>query len=291
MEKEVTDMDGKDLPEDIQKAISGARINWSKSREEAWNELELRMHDKRPTARIIRMGRSRRLTAIAATAVVFLSIPVVAMLYTKNIRVAPGSQSEIYLPDKTFVRLNAETSLTYKPLYWMIARKVWLEGEAYFDVTKGRKFEVISNNGNTTVMGTSFDIYSREKEYQVTCISGRVRVSDNSGNHETFLGPGQQTSLSTEGGLKTATRIDTTQTISWIEGRFSFTSVPLKKVIEEIARQYGIKVILRSDSENIYTGTFKRDSSADYALNVVCRPFDLKAERKSENEYIISKSQ
>ncbi len=37
--------------------------------------------------------------------------------------------------------------------------------------------------------------------------------------------------------------------------------------------------------ENTYTGTFRRNTSIEQALNLVCKPFNLKFSRKSKDEY------
>ena len=79
------------------------------------------------------------------------------------------------------------------------------------------------------------------------------------------------------------------QSLSWLNNKFSFTSIPLPKVFEEISRQYGIKIKVSEGIDNIYTGTFNKSTSVENVLNLVCRPFNLKFTKKSENEFIISR--
>ena len=77
----------------------------------------------------------------------------------------------------------------------MFSRKVSLEGEAFFEVNPGKKFEVVSKFGKTIVLGTSFNIYSRNSSYQVTCMTGKVKVIENTGRNEVSSAPRANSSI------------------------------------------------------------------------------------------------
>ena len=186
--------------------------------------------------------------------------------------------------------LNAMSTFSYKPFLWKFARTIKFEGEAYFSVMKGKRFEVISGNGKTVVLGTTFNIYSRNSDYQVTCITGKVKVTGVQDNTDMLLNPGQQAELGTDGTLILKSGIDTCEIVSWVSNKLSFTSVPLRKVFDEIERQYDIIIDVPGDIDYNYTGTFMKESSVDNILNLVCRPFDLEVTRKTGDEYIISRN-
>jgi ferric-dicitrate binding protein FerR (iron transport regulator) len=186
--------------------------------------------------------------------------------------------------------MNAQSMISYKPLLWKLSRTVKFEGEAFFDVTKGKKFGVVSEKGKTVVLGTTFNVYTRSSEYQVTCISGKVKVTEPVGNRTVTLGPGEQAELINDGTLAIQSGIDTDRIISWLNNRLSFTSAPLRKVFEEIGRQYGVVISIPEDLENTYTGTFVKDSSIENVLNLVCRPFNLYFTPESDNEYSITRN-
>ena len=73
--------------------------------------------------------------------------------------------SEILLPDGSAVTLNANSKLQY---YTHSARKVWLEGEAFFEVKKipetAEPFQVVTNDLTITVLGTTFNVNSRNEQ-------------------------------------------------------------------------------------------------------------------------------
>lgn len=275
------------LSEDPLELISTTRIDWGRSKQEIWAELEKKMEDVAPV-KIRTMGSPWIRVAIAATIALLIGVTVFVQSYIKTIAIPAGLHGNVVLPDQSHVKLNAQTTLSYKPLIWQFARKVKLDGEAFFEVTPGKKFEVISDRGKTVVLGTSFNIFSRKDEYRVVCVTGKVKVIESKGNLEVIIKPGQQAALTDQGTLDVISDINTEQTTSWTENKMSFTSVPLNIVLEEIGRQYGIIIQIPEDINFTYTGTFMRNTSVDQTLDMVCKPFDLRFSRNSNNEYVIT---
>jgi len=72
---------------------------------------------------------------------------------------------KIQLPDASVVKLYPEASLKYQQTFNATSRTVYLSGKAYFKVKRNTKkpFSVIAGDLNTTALGTSFTINSREK--------------------------------------------------------------------------------------------------------------------------------
>jgi transmembrane sensor len=278
-----------DLSKEFNEMISGTYISWEKSKEQVWPEMERKI-EVSPEVRVRIMAEPWFKLAMAAVFTLLVGISVFMQLYTKTIDIPAGKHLNIYLPDNSRVHLNAQSTLSYKPLLWRFSRKIKFEGEAYFEVQKGKKFEVTSGKGKTIVLGTSFNIYSRDNDYQVTCVSGTVKVMERISKKEVLLYPGQKAEVSPGGILEIRSDVNTELTLSWLANRFSFTSEPLSKVFDEIGRQYGIIISIPGDIDYTYTGTFMRNTSVEHVLNLVCRPFNLEFTRKSEDEYIISRS-
>ncbi len=269
------------------KMIPDATIPWEKSKEQVWSELEKRIESVETPGKIVILKPWMKLAA-AAVITLLIGIATLMQLYTRTIRIPAGQHSSISLPDNSRVNLNAQSTLSYKPLMWIFSRKTKLEGEGYFEVQKGKKFEVLSDLGKTIVLGTSFNIYSRKNQYQATCITGTVKVTEKENHKVVVLKPGQKAEINAKGTLQVLSDINTEQTLSWMSDRFSFTSVPVRQVLEEIGRQYNIKITISGNIDKTYTGNFNKVNSADAALNIVCGPLNLNFVRKSENEYVIS---
>ncbi len=275
------------FPDEMESLISGSRIRWTRSREEVWLELDKKL-DVTGEARKVTMVRPWMRFAAAAVMTLLVGLSAVMYFYSETLEVGAGKHAEILLPDNSRVQLNAQSTISYKPLLWYLSRSVELEGEAFFEVTKGRRFEVVSGNGRTRVLGTSFNVFSRNSDYRVTCITGKVGVTEASGRDHVILTPGQQALLSDKGIIETVAEADTVQALSWMNNTLSFTASPLEKVLDEISRQYNITIEIGKGAENRYTGTFIKDDSVENVLNLVCRPFDMKIIRKSENVYLVT---
>jgi transmembrane sensor len=277
------------LSENPLEAVTRTHVGWEKSKEAIWAEMEKKVDASGP-AKLRILIRPWMKIAAAAVLALLVGISIFMQVYTKSFIVPAGQHSSLILPDRSTVKLNAQTTITYKPLLWMFSRKVSLEGEAFFEVNPGKKFEVASKYCKTIVLGTSFNIYSRNSSYQVTCVTGKVRVIENTGKNEVVILHGQKAVLDPQGILDIQSGSPDEQSLSWIENKFSFTSVPLQQVFEEIGRQYGVIIIIPGDLENTYTGTFGRNMSIGQSLNLVCKPFNLKFSQQSKDEYIITRN-
>ena len=104
-----------------------------------------------------------------------------------------GSKTEMVLADGTKVWLNAGSILKFSTDFNNTNREVFLDGEAYFDVTKNKNkpFLVRTSKITLRVLGTSFNVksYSEEKTIETTLIRGEVKVekSDADGHISNYL--------------------------------------------------------------------------------------------------------
>ncbi|MCO6478716.1 MAG: FecR family protein [Phaeodactylibacter sp.] len=222
-------------------------------------------------ARARRRTLRRRVLWVGGIAAAIAGLAVLLWLF----RPAPewetglAAKEAITLPDGSEVQLNADSYLRYEDSRWGPARKVRLEGEAYFSVTKGGAFEVSTALGDVRVLGTRFNVYARGQRFEVACQEGKVLVLTDT-RRDTLL-PGQ-------GLKKTETVTDTFTTEpaspSWTEGQSSFRSAPLPEVFREMERQYGIQVQAPGLPGRTFTGRFPHDN-LEVALQAVCGAMGL----------------
>ncbi|OJX87344.1 MAG: hypothetical protein BGP01_00570 [Paludibacter sp. 47-17] len=250
---------------------------WSKSKEDIWNDMFEQLEDN---PKVIEMKPRRKpvwLYVAAAVATIVILLPGIAFLYTKSETAGRGSHLAVALPDGSKVELNAESKITYKPFWWMVSRNVELQGEAYFEVEKGSKFDVRSGDYTVSVLGTSFNIFSRADKYAVTCLTGKVSVADKATS--VVLTPNMQAILNNNQ-LITANIENAKEAINWKEGRFVFVSVPLVEVIQEIERQYDINVQPGSNLDYLYSGNFTKTQNPEDVLKIVGKPFGIEFKMK-----------
>ena len=244
---------------------------WSKSKEDIWNEAFASLKDT-PSSIKNRHIPFWKYAAVLLVAII-LTGSVISQSYTVTEIAKRGSHLAVTLPDGSKVNLNADSRLTYKPYQWIISRNVELQGEAFFEVKQGKRFSVKSNQNKVNVLGTSFNIFSRPGNYRVTCLTGKVKVTTH--NETTTLAPDMQLTYH-NGKLTIKENINAGQSIEWIEDKFVFEGVPLVEVINEIERQYDIRVKADIPPGHVYTGNFSRATKPDMILEIIGKPFGIK---------------
>lgn len=263
-------------------------IPYPESKEDVWDMLEGRLVEI-PATKRISLFQKHTFRWMAAASILLLLGMIGFMRYYSVEKVAsPGQHLTVNLPDGSSVQLNAVSSLNYHPYWWRFSRNLNFEGEAYFEVEKGTRFSVQSPKGTTTVLGTSFNIYSRDNSYQVVCLTGKVEVS-NQQNEKVILLPNQKASL-TKSGFDILKDQDVASETAWIDNRFAFTAMPLNEVFQEIERQYGIKLNGKEKFTANYSGNFTRNQSVQQVLEYVCRAFNINFEQVNKNEYKLIKT-
>lgn len=248
--------------------------NFSHSKEEIWNS-----HFKKsvnnlevPNKRFVNSQIFLKWLIGVAAIFILILLPIVAN-QKRTIISSSGENISLLLPDDSKVILNAKSSLSYKPYLWIISRKVELNGEAYFEVSKGKTFSVFSKNARVQVLGTSFNILDRSNYYKVNCYTGRVQVQDKQ-NNTAILSPNMQVLIEDN-------KFEVTHVLSentgkfWLHDQFIFVNVPLSFVLSELERQYNI-VIQTTDTLNFrYTMKFSKDMSPEDILKIIEDTFHI----------------
>ncbi len=256
------------------------------SKDEVWEDLESRTKEPEHSVRIISFTPLYRI-AVAASLLLILGMTGFFRFYTKNVYAPAGQRITFYLPDSSFINLNAQSLVSFHPYWFRFSRTVKLDGEAFFGVVKGNTFQVESELGETTVLGTTFNIYSRDKEYSVTCITGKVRVISMRKTQKVLLHPNEQAFINNDGLLSFVKKVNPETALGWRNNMFVFTGSSIVGVLKEIERNYNIKIQFQADPGLTYTGNFSRSLSGKEVLDLVCTSLGIKFEAKSDNEFLV----
>ena len=168
-----------------------------------------------------------------------------------------GETKTISLLDGSEVILNSKSTITFNEVDWKENRQLTLDGEAYFKVEKGSTFTVNTNNGSVVVLGTQFNVNSKDDFFDVVCYEGKVSVNSNSLDY--ILLPTNSFRKINESSLESST----TQLLqpTWIDGESTFKSVPIKYVITALEDQYNIKIDSELiDDSTIFSGSFPHEN-------------------------------
>lgn len=192
-----------------------------------------------------------------------------------------GEKQTIELPDHSTVTLNALTEVAFDKKKWKDNRKIELNGEAYFRVTKGKTFDVVTNQGVVTVVGTQFNVKEREHYFEVKCFEGIVKVVSDTITR--FLKAGDTYQI-LNGTFKEGKTI--VKAPKWTENISVFEAIPIKEVFAELERQYNIEITYNVDSNRLFTGGFVHDNLKN-ALMAITKPMNLTYEMSSPTLIVI----
>jgi ferric-dicitrate binding protein FerR (iron transport regulator) len=262
-------------------------LKYSVSKDEVWEKISRQISESQPGNRkVVKLNPLYKI-AVAASFILLLGITGFLRYYSRTVYSPAGQHITLYLPDSSIINLNAQSTIKYHPYWFSFSRTVTFEGEAFFKVISGNKFKVISRRGETTVLGTSFNIYSRNNDYNVTCFTGKVKVESAEKNERVLLNPSEQAFINKDGFLRIAQEVNYKAVKSWMDNMFVFTGSSVISVIEEIERQYNIKIIFKADPSLTYTGNFSKSLSEKEVLDLVCTSLGLKFEARSGAEYLV----
>ncbi|MCF8357333.1 MAG: FecR family protein [Prolixibacteraceae bacterium] len=265
--------------------FKNGRFDWDKSEADVWAEMEEKIGATAP-GRHVKINMRAISYSLAAIFLLLIGTGFFFRYYSKTVSTPSGEHFEVVLPCGSAVNLNAESELTYYPLWWKIERKMKFEGEGLFNVETGKSFTVSSKLGTTNVLGTSFNIYARKDVYEVTCIAGKVKVSTPA-KKESVLLPNSKAIVTYKGEIKTIQQVETMNEISWKDHLFLFTATPAHVVFEEIERQYGVNIDLQANPNLSYTGNFSKDQNVEEILTYICPALGLEFSRKTPGTYVI----
>lgn len=165
-------------------------------------------------------------------------------------------EHQVILSDSTRVWLNSESRLRYPVVFRGKERRVWLEGEAYFEVRKNQSspFIVTMQNTSVKVLGTSFNIraYFDEGVFMTTLVEGKVQLTH--GGEELLLSPSEQGVVDLKTNLLSKQVVDVGLYTSWKEGRFVFENQTLEEIMNTLQRWYDVKVFF--ENEKVKKATF-----------------------------------
>lgn len=159
-----------------------------------------------------------------------------------------GGEYMLVLSDGSKVYLNAESKLTFPVRFAGKERKVYLEGEAYFQVAKNpeQPFVVEVAPLKVEVTGTTFGVraYREERDIQTTLESGKVNVW--AGAKKVELSPSKQALFNKSTTRMEVRVVNTELFLSWKDGRLVFDNCPLEQILTELSRWYAFEVSYNS---------------------------------------------
>lgn len=187
-----------------------------------------------------------------------------------------GEQKTVALLDGSEVILNAKSAVNYSKKDWQTKREVYLTGEAYFKVKKGKVFTVKTKHGDITVLGTQFTVNSTKDYFEVICFEGKVKVTRE--GKSVVLFPAKSYRVVKDKVFNNISYKASQPT--WILGESTYKSVPLYTVIIDLKNQFNLTIDSKNIDKNaLFTGSFSHKNK-DIALQSVFGAMNIKYIKK-----------
>lgn len=193
----------------------------------------------------------------------------------------------ITLSDGSSVLLQPNSKLSYPKIFTGNNRKVYLSGEAFFEISKNKNkpFFVFANEIVTKVVGTSFRICAFENQPNVEVIvrTGKVKVHSNNpeaktSSEEVILLPNEAVRFVKETS-KFDKITDITKDLALKQAAknieqlsFDFTDIPVSQILKTIEQAYEVEIDFPKEKlKNCHLTTSLIDQPLPEKLKIICQ--------------------
>jgi transmembrane sensor len=250
------------------------------------------------------LGTRSMVRALAAAAVM-LALGLTWIFLNKDDKqtiVETGAQkdarSTMTLPDGSVVRLNAKSKVSYAEGFAK-KREVYLEGEAYFEVTHNENVPFIVHTGEADikVLGTKFNVrnYSNEHKMEAALLTGSIELTLRADTLKKILlkpsekiivkkkdaapSSGEENVELTSIKLQDSVIVET----SWLNDKMAFYDKPFSEIALDLERQFDVHIEFQNKTVSgyKYTGVYDEDN-AEAILKILqmIKPFQYTINNK-----------
>ncbi len=220
--------------------------------EENWVKTSAQIF-KEPKVVQLNSSVNRRKWLSIAAGIALLAV--VSFLLFQNTRSSGATFVQTQLESNTFdlsdgseITLNQSSSLKYELDKETNARKVKLDGDAFFDVARDEKrpFIIETQNVEIEVLGTSFYIDSRpdQSQIQVIVTSGKVEVR--SGNAKTILVANEKAIFQKDSKELIKETNEDKNFLSFKSQTLLFENARLEEVVFALNRQFNANIVIEN---------------------------------------------
>lgn len=197
------------------------------------------------------------------------------------------------MTDGSEIWLAPHSTMIYNQSYNDSSREVWLDGEAFFNVTHdpARPFNVYTGKLKTTVLGTSFNIATLNRAdggIAVSLLEGRVAVA--SPTDSCILRPGQMVAYQEGMTRFEPVAFNRQEVTDWKQGKLVFDKTPLKDAFAKLQARTGCRFNMSAglNGNKKVTGTFPASTPVENILEAMQYVHGFKIEKISNNLYAIT---
>ncbi|MGV8092597.1 MAG: FecR family protein [Mangrovibacterium sp.] len=194
------------------------------------------------------------------------------------------ANSVIILPDQTRVCLREGSSIRYGSEFKVDSRQVFLEGEAYFEVTHNEEhpFTVKMEHAKIEVLGTKFNVSADQNVCQTTLVDGKVIFQAENGKKYRLL-PNQMIELDVNSQHVKIKAVNTELYTAWKDGKVIFRDETLGEITKKLERIYHVEFIYKNPQlaqKYRFSGTFNRETSIGEVITMLKLSIPMEVQRE-----------
>lgn len=170
---------------------------------------------------------------------------------TNVLRIPKGGEFKLQLADGTQVYLNSATDLRYPVAFTGSERRVYLKGEAYFEVAKDAEhpFIVVTDDVQVRVYGTSFNVNTLGADgVRTVLVEGKVGIRGQDSDREFVLKPNELAFYDRNSRDMKIETVDPDLYTLWRKGIFVFERETLENIMNTLSLWYDMEVFFQSES-------------------------------------------
>jgi len=255
----------------------------------AWERFQQRVQQPQQKAIIHSIGNRFPLLRVAAILLIAITSAFTAWYFwdaaqpAKQLAITTtGNILKDTLSDGSVVTLNKNSEISYPEKFKGNKRPITLKGEAFFDVApdKSKPFVITVNDITVTVVGTSFNIKSKNGKTEVIVETGVVKVTRK--NKTIELRPKEKTVV---------TDADTTLQPEKVEGKlynyyrtksFWCDDTPLWQLVEALNEAYDTHIVIgREELRNVPISAAFEEEELSTVLRIIAKTLELDIEENN----------
>lgn len=193
---------------------------------------------------------------------------------TNVLRIPKGGEFKLQLADGTQVYLNSATDLRYPVVFTGSERRVYLNGEAYFEVAKDAEhpFIVVTDDVQVRVYGTSFNVNTLGADgVRTVLVKGKVGIRGQDSDREYVLKPNELAFYDRNSRDMKIETVDPDLYTLWRKGIFVFERETLENIMNTLSLWYDMEVFFQSESAKKlhFSGHMKRYEQIEDILHAI----------------------
>jgi transmembrane sensor len=209
---------------------------------------------------------------------------------------ATNQPYELRLSDNSIIWLNVNSTLRFPEQFRSSgSREVYLEGEAFFEITPDatRPFIIHSKGTTTKVLGTSFNLraYRNEHQHELTVFTGKVQFSDSVKSTNSIIVAAHQRVVfsDVDQTFKKETSLSPENYIAWRDQKIIFDQTPLNEVAKILSRTYHVEIQIEESLQSYDINARFNKEPLEKILDLICITIQTRY-RKEGDVFIIGET-